>query len=87
MTFVVTDVEKVWEEDKLFSILEKAVLELASKLEFDREIKFDAVDILGDMPMGKYYCPMCQNFSNFRYREILSHVRSCLRNAWLLLLI
>ncbi len=65
ITFVITDVEKVWDEDKLFSILEKAVLELASKLEFDREIKFDAVDILGDKPMGKYYCPMCQKFFEF----------------------
>lgn len=65
VTFVVTDVDKVWNEDKLFSMLKKSVPELASKLGFEKEIKFDTVDILGNMPMGKYYCPMCQKFFEF----------------------
>lgn len=65
VTFVVTDIEKVWKKDKLFSILEKAIPALAAHLNFDREIGFDSVDILGDMPMGKYYCPMCSKFFEF----------------------
>lgn len=65
VTFVVTDIEKVWDEEKLFTVLEKAVPELPNKLEFEKEIKFDTVDILGEMPMGKYYCPMCQKFFEF----------------------
>ncbi len=63
--FVVTDSEKIWESGKLFSILKKAVPKLAERLGVSQEIEFDEVSILGDSPMGKYYCPMCQKFFEF----------------------
>ncbi len=65
VTFVITDVEKVWDKDKLFELLRIAVPKLKDELGFKKDILFDSVDILGDMPMGKYYCPMCQKFFEF----------------------
>lgn len=65
VTFVVTDIEKVWNKNKLFSILKESLEEVKDRLDFSREIKLDDTEILGDMPMGKYYCPMCQKFFEF----------------------
>ncbi len=63
--FVVMDVDKVWDRDVLFRILEHAVPRLAEHLGIPRRIRFDDVAILGDSPMGRYFCPMCQKFFEF----------------------
>ncbi|MBS3772863.1 MAG: hypothetical protein KGY55_01530 [Candidatus Thermoplasmatota archaeon] len=65
ITFVVMDVDKVWGRDVLFRLLEHAVPRLASQLGISRRIRFDDVAILGDSPMGRYFCPMCQKFFEF----------------------
>lgn len=63
--FIVTDPEKVWETENLFTLLENAIPRLNEKLGISKNIKLDSTSILGDMPMGKYYCPMCQKFFEF----------------------
>lgn len=65
VTFVVTDIDKVWDKEKLFSILERALKDVKNRLGFEKEIELDHTSILGDMDMGKYYCPMCQKFFEF----------------------
>lgn len=65
VTFIVTDIDKVWEKEKLFEILEEALKSLKARLNFHKDIELDETSILGDMPMGKYYCPMCQKFFEF----------------------
>lgn len=63
--FIVTDPEKVWETENLFTLLENAIPRLNEKLGISKNIKLDSTSILGNMPMGKYYCPMCQKFFEF----------------------
>ncbi|MGM0510563.1 MAG: hypothetical protein ACQESD_05495 [Thermoplasmatota archaeon] len=65
VTFIVTDIDKVWEKDKLFKLLGKALDIVIKRLDFEKSIVLDDTSILGDMPMGKYYCPMCQKFFEF----------------------
>lgn len=65
VTFIVTDIDKVWEKGKLFEILEEALKSVKARLDFHKDIELDDTSILGDMPMGKYYCPMCQKFFEF----------------------
>lgn len=65
ITFIITDLEKIWEQDTLFSLLESALPLLKKKLGIKQNIKLDSLDIIGDMPSGKYYCPMCRKFFQF----------------------
>lgn len=64
-TFVVTDPQKVWDREKLRMVLQDGVRALQEDLRVEREILFDDIEILGDMPVGKYFCPMCQKFFEF----------------------
>ncbi len=65
VTFIVTDIDKVWEKDKLFRLLGKALNMVIKRLDFQKSIVLDDTSILGEMPMGKYYCPMCNKFFEF----------------------
>ncbi len=65
ITLVLTDLEKVWDKDRFFDILEASLEILKEKLSVDQSIKLDSLDILGDMDTGKYYCPMCSKFFEF----------------------
>lgn len=65
ITLVLTDLEKVWEKEKFFGILEPALELLKEKLAVEQNIKLDSLDIIGDMDTGKYYCPMCSKFFEF----------------------
>ncbi len=65
ITFVVTDREKVWEDTILFDILEAGVARLRQELGVSKTLDFDELDIIGEMPTGKYYCGMCQKFFEF----------------------
>jgi len=63
--FIITDPEKNWEVEKLMDLMGVAIPKLAQKLGISKEIELDSTSILGDQPMGKYYCPMCQKFFEF----------------------
>jgi len=63
--FIVTDMQKIWDKGILFSLLKDTVDELRSRFGITQEIKFDSVDIIGERPMGKYYCGMCKKFFEF----------------------
>ncbi len=65
ITFVVTDIDKVWEKKRLFVVLRKTLKVMKDRLGFEKEIELDDTSILGDMDMGKYYCPMCHKFFEF----------------------
>lgn len=65
ITFVLMDVEQVWDTETLFTLLEHAVPRLAETLGITKQIQFDDVAILGEGPMGRYYCPMCRKFFEF----------------------
>ncbi|MBW6463128.1 MAG: hypothetical protein K0B84_02950 [Firmicutes bacterium] len=65
ITFILTDLEKVWDGKKFFSILKPALGMLKEKLDFKESISLDSLDILGDMDTGRYYCPMCSKFFEF----------------------
>jgi len=65
ITLVVTDIEKVWDANRFFAILEPALEILKAKLDLKEVITIDSLDILGDMDTGKYYCPMCSKFFEF----------------------
>lgn len=64
-TFVVTDPQKVWDREKLRTVLEAGVQALREDLGVERRIAFDDMEIIGDMPAGKYFCPLCQKFFEF----------------------
>lgn len=65
ITFVVTDIDKVWEKKRLFVVLRKTLKVMKDRLGFEKEIELDDTSILGGMDMGKYYCPMCHKFFEF----------------------
>ena len=65
ITFIITDLSKIWEKDTLFRLLESAFSVLKEKLGIRQTLKLDSLDIVGDMPSGKYYCPMCRKFFQF----------------------
>ena len=63
--FIVTDMQKIWDKGILFSLLKDSVDELKSRFGIRQEIKFDSLEIIGERPMGKYYCGMCKKFFEF----------------------
>lgn len=63
--FIVTDSEKIWKEGDLFPLLKKSIQKMSDKLGISKDIELDSTSILGEQPMGKYYCPMCQKFFEF----------------------
>ncbi|MGM0442387.1 MAG: hypothetical protein ACQEQC_08220 [Elusimicrobiota bacterium] len=65
ITFVITDLGKVWEKDKLFTILAEAFTVLKKELDISQKIELDEIDIIGDRPLGRYYCAMCRKFFEF----------------------
>ena len=65
ITLIITDLEKVWDQERFINILEPALELLKEKLAVKETIKVDTLDILGDMDTGKYFCPMCSKFFEF----------------------
>ncbi|MGC8595935.1 MAG: hypothetical protein ACP5US_10750 [Candidatus Kryptoniota bacterium] len=65
IVFVITDLQKVWDKEKLFPILKSAVTVLKADLEINDHIFFDEIDIIGEKETGKYYCSMCRKFFEF----------------------
>jgi hypothetical protein len=65
IVFVITDLRKVWEKEKLFPILKSAATFLKYELEITDNISFDEIDIIDEKETGKYYCSMCRKFFEF----------------------
>ena len=65
ITLVLTDLEKVWDKDIFFELLNPALDRLKEKLGVKEKITLDSLEILGDMDTGKYFCPMCSKFFEF----------------------
>ncbi len=65
ITLVLTDLEKVWDKDIFFELLNPALDLLKEKLGVKEKITLDSLEILGDMDTGKYFCPMCSKFFEF----------------------
>jgi hypothetical protein len=65
ITFVLTDRQKVWEDDLIVDILEEGVAVLKDELGMETAIDFDALEIIGEMDTGKYFCAMCRKFFEF----------------------
>jgi len=63
--FIVTDMHKIWDKGILFSLLKDSMDELKSRFGIKQEITFDSMEIIGERPMGKYYCGMCKKFFEF----------------------
>lgn len=69
ITFVFLDIEKNWDKEKLFNILNGALPILAKELNIEQKIKLDSMDIIGDRPVGKYYCTACGMFFEFGMKK------------------
>jgi len=65
VTLVITDLGKVWDKDRIFAILRGALPVLRKRLGIEQELLLDDMDIIGDRPMGRYYCAMCRKFFEF----------------------
>jgi hypothetical protein len=65
ITFIITDISKIWEKEKLFALLSAVIPVFKDVLGIKQEIKLDELEITGDAPSGKYYCPMCRKFFEF----------------------
>ena len=65
ITFVVTDVARVWDKERLVALLERTLPLLARRVGIGQAIHVDDIDLLGDKPSGRYFCPMCRKFFEF----------------------
>jgi len=65
VTFIITDLRKIWNKDKLFDLLNAVIPVFRDVLSISQAIKLDELEITGDVPSGKYYCPMCRKFFEF----------------------
>ena len=69
VSYVVTDPGKIWERYRLMAILRESLVLFREKLGIDRELDIIELDISGDSPYGKYYCPMCGKFFEFSHQR------------------
>jgi hypothetical protein len=65
ITFVLTDLRKVWENDLIFDILDAGIGVLKDELKIESALDFEELEIIGEMDTGKYYCAMCRKFFEF----------------------
>lgn len=65
ITLVLTDMKRVWDKEQLFIILTEALEILKERLNIKQELALDEMDIIGDRPMGKYFCGMCRKFFEY----------------------
>jgi hypothetical protein len=65
ITFVLMDVGKVWEKNKIRDILIGSLVHLKSILNVRQELNLDFIDILGEREVGKYFCAKCGMFFEF----------------------
>ena len=65
ITFVVTDLERIWREDRLLPLLEATLPLLAAEVGLTQPIRLDSMVLMGEKPSGRYFCPMCRKFFEF----------------------
>jgi hypothetical protein len=65
ITFVVTDLERIWREERLLPLLEATLPLLAAEVGVTQPILLDSMVLMGEKPSGRYYCPMCRKFFEF----------------------
>ncbi len=65
ITFVILDVEKLWDKTTLFPVLEEALSVLRKELSVEQEIHIDSIQIVGNRDIGKYFCKKCGMFFEF----------------------
>ncbi len=65
ITFVVTDLERIWREDRLLPLLEATLPLLATEVGLTQPIHLDSMVLMGEKPSGRYFCPMCRKFFEF----------------------
>jgi hypothetical protein len=65
ITFVLTDIGKVWNKQALYDILTPALELLKKELSIEQSLALDDIDIVGEEAAGKYYCAMCRKFFEF----------------------
>jgi hypothetical protein len=65
ITFVVTDADRVWREDRLLPLLDATLPLLAAEVGVTQQIRLDAMVLMGERPSGRYFCPMCRKFFEF----------------------
>ena len=65
ITFVVTDLERIWREDKLLPLLEATLPLLAAEVGITQPVRLDSMVLMGERPSGRYFCPMCRKFFEF----------------------
>ena len=65
VTFVVTDLARTWKKERLLPLLEQALPQLAEHVGLRQPIRLDEMDLMGERPSGRYFCPMCRKFFEF----------------------
>ena len=65
ITFVVTDLERIWREDRLLPLLDATLPLLAAEVGISQPIRLDSMVLMGERPSGRYFCPMCRKFFEF----------------------
>ncbi len=65
ITFVVTDLERIWREERLLPLLGATLPLLAAEVGLTQPIRLDSMVLMGERPSGRYFCPMCRKFFEF----------------------
>jgi DNA-directed RNA polymerase subunit RPC12/RpoP len=69
ITFVLMDAAKIWEKDKIKSVILGSLEYLKKILNIEHELELDFMDILGEREVGKYFCAKCGMFFEFGIRR------------------
>jgi hypothetical protein len=65
ITFLITDLTRTWKKERLFPLLEQALPLLAEQVGITQPLLLDEMDLMGERPSGRYFCPMCRKFFEF----------------------
>ncbi|MGO8683809.1 MAG: hypothetical protein ACLQUT_04415 [Thermoleophilia bacterium] len=65
ITFLITDLTRTWKKERLFPLLEQALPLLAKQVGITQPLLLDEMDLMGERPSGRYFCPMCRKFFEF----------------------
>ena len=65
ITFLLTDLARIWKRERLFPLLEQALPLLAAQVGITQPLRLDEMDLMGERPSGRYFCPMCRKFFEF----------------------
>ncbi len=69
ITFLVMDVEKIWDKEKVRKLLLGGIEILKGELNLGHTVELDFVDVFGDKEIGKYFCSKCGMFFEFGLKK------------------